>query len=87
MNYPKDWKEEKGYLVRTFEFEDFYEAIDFVNGIAPITKRLDHHPDIEIFSYKKVKVRTMDHESDAITEKDISLAQKIDNLYGVSIND
>ena len=81
MEYPKSWKEEDSKLTKNFEFENFVQAIDFVKNIAPLAEEMNHHPDILIFSYKKVKVMLVTHDQgNKITEKDIFLAQKIDQI-------
>jgi len=78
VEYPKGWKEEEGFLVKVFEFNNFVEAVDFVNKIVPIAEDMGHHPDVEIFSYKKVRVKLTTHdEGNKITEKDIKLAKEI----------
>jgi 4a-hydroxytetrahydrobiopterin dehydratase len=74
------WKEEKGQLVREFEFSDFMEVIDVVNQIADLTEMAQHHPDLLIHSYNKLKIMIYTHSEDRITEKDYQLAEKIDKL-------
>jgi len=69
-------KEEK--LTREFEFENFTEAVGFVNQILPLAEEVDHHPDILIYDYKKVKVMLFTHSEDKVTDKDYELAEKID---------
>ena len=79
--YPKDWRKEDNYLVREFVFENFIQAVDFVNKIVPLAEEQGHHPDIEIFSFKKVKVKLTTHdEGYEITQKDIALAEQINNI-------
>ncbi len=81
MGYSKGWKEQGGYLVKVFEFDNFIEAVDFVNKIVPIAEDMRHHPDLEIFSYKKVRVKLTTHdEGNKITDKDINLAKKIEKI-------
>jgi 4a-hydroxytetrahydrobiopterin dehydratase len=81
MEYPKGWKEEDSKLIKNFEFENFVESVNFVQNIVPLAEEMNHHPDILIFSYNKVKVMLTTHdEGNNITEKDISLAQKIDQI-------
>ena len=78
VEYPKGWKEEESFLVKVFEFDNFVEAVDFVNKIVPIAEDMRHHPDVEIFSYKRVRVKLTTHdEGNKITEKDINLAKEI----------
>ena len=64
-----DWKVENEMLVKEFEFENFVKAIDFVNRILPIAEEANHHPDVLIHSYKKVKVSLYTHSENKITGK------------------
>jgi len=80
--YPKLWDTENNILVRIFTFSNFSEAIRFVNAVADLAEQMNHHPDIEIFSYKNVKVKLTTHSAkNTITEKDISMAKEIDKQY------
>ena len=74
------WKTEDNKLVKEFEFNNFVEAVEFVDKIAPLAEGMSHHPDILIHSYKKVKVMLLTHSEKKITDKDYSLAKKIDML-------
>ncbi len=76
----KGWKEENNKLIKDFKFNNFLTAIDFVNKIATIAESLNHHPDILIYSYKNVRLTLTTHEKNKVTEKDIKLANKIENL-------
>jgi len=82
QEYPKGWEEQGGFLVKVFEFNSFVEAVDFVNEIMPIAEDMGHHPDLEIFSYKKVRVKltTHDDKRNKITEKDLGLAKDIEAI-------
>lgn len=75
-----DWKTENNKLEKEFVFGNFKDAVSFVNRIMPIAESADHHPDILIHSYKKVKVMLTTHSEGKITKKDYALAEKIDNL-------
>ncbi len=75
-----DWKTENNTLEKEFVFGNFKEAIHFVNQIMPLAEAADHHPDILIHSYKKVKVVLTTHSEGKVTEKDYALADKIDKL-------
>lgn len=81
MEYPSNWEENENKLVRVFEFENFVKAIEFVDSIVPLAEELGHHPDVEIFSYNKVRVSLTTHdEGNTITQKDVQLAKEIDEL-------
>lgn len=75
-----DWKNENNHLSKEFTFSNFTEAVNFVNKIVPIANKADHHPDIFIHSYKKVKVLLTTHEKGKVTDKDYSLANEINNI-------
>jgi len=75
-----DWKTTNNKLVQEFEFQNFVQAVDFVNKIVPLAEDADHHPDILIHSYKKVRVELMTHSEGRITKKDYDLADKIDRI-------
>lgn len=74
------WQAKDNSLIKEFEFASFGKAIDFVNKILPLTEEADHHPDIFIHDYKKVKIILSTHEENKVTQKDYSLAKKIDNI-------
>lgn len=81
MNLPKHWSIESNSLVRTHQFPNFIEAVAFVNTLVPLAESLKHHPDVEIFSYNKVKIKLTTHDKqNTISEKDVELAQKINLL-------
>ncbi len=75
-----DWKIENGQLTKEFEFNNFIEAVAFVNKILPLAEGMNHHPDLFIHSYKTVKINLFTHSEKQITKKDHTLAESIDKL-------
>lgn len=75
-----DWHEADGALERSYELESFVAAIAFVNRIAELAEREDHHPDIAI-SYRTVTLRWTTHSAGGITERDRELAARSDELF------
>ena len=73
------WELKDGYLTKIFSFDDFMDSVNFVNEIAPIAEKQQHHPDLTI-EYNKVTVRLRTHDQDSITEKDFELVNKIERL-------
>ena len=73
------WELKDGKIVKSFQFTSFMDAIEFVNEIARIAERLDHHPIITI-NWKTVKLSLKSFDVDAITKRDISLAEEIEKL-------
>jgi 4a-hydroxytetrahydrobiopterin dehydratase len=74
-----DWSLEGNTLTRTWTFENFVEAINFVNRLVEPAERLAHHPDLSI-SYNKVSVSLTTHDAGGITEKDFHLASVLSVL-------
>ncbi len=76
-----EWELEKKHIERTFEFDDFADAIDFVNAIAiaEVAEDEEHHPDIDI-RFNKVRLVLSTHSKGGLTELDFALAERIDTL-------
>ncbi len=79
--YPEGWNEVRGALQRGYRFKDFAEAMGFVNRLAAAAEEANHHPDIEI-SWNAVTVRWWTHVKQAITENDVEMARRTDELAG-----
>lgn len=73
-----DWSYENDSIYKQFQFKDFIEALSFVNAVGLESEKMDHHPDILMFSWNKVKITISTHSAGGVTEKDFSLAQKIE---------
>lgn len=73
------WEQEGKTIERTLEFEDFSQAMDFVNGVAELAEDAGHHPDIDI-RYNKVRLILSTHSKGGLTDNDFDLAEKIDTL-------
>src|SRR4029077_17163130 len=74
-----EWEFEKTHIERAFEFDDFADAIDFVNAVSEVAEEEEHHPDIDI-RYNKVKLVLSTHSKGGLTELDFGLAERIDTL-------
>jgi 4a-hydroxytetrahydrobiopterin dehydratase len=77
--YPEGWNEVRGALQRGYRFKEFREAVAFVNRLAKEAEAANHHPDIAI-SWNAVTVRWWTHVKRAITERDIEMAKRTDEL-------
>jgi 4a-hydroxytetrahydrobiopterin dehydratase len=66
-------------IQRQFVFPNFMAAIQFVNKIAELAEKNNHHPDITI-NYKKVTLSLTTHEFSGLTERDFNAAQQIDQM-------
>lgn len=74
-----DWSNVGDELQRTFQFEDFAQAMTFVKGVAEAAESAQHHPDI-LIRYNKVTLTVSTHDAGGITELDFDLAAKADTL-------
>jgi 4a-hydroxytetrahydrobiopterin dehydratase len=74
------WREEGGELVRDFEFRNFADAMSFVNRVAEEAEEMNHHPDILIHGWNKVRLTLSTHSEGRVTENDHALAGRIDGL-------
>ena len=76
----KAWELKDGKVVKSFQFSSFMDAIEFVNKVAKVAERLDHHPIITI-KWKTVRFSLKSFDTDAITDRDFNLAKKIEGLF------
>jgi 4a-hydroxytetrahydrobiopterin dehydratase len=74
-----DWRLDGNTIARTFQFENFSGAVDFVNKVAGESESMDHHPDIDI-RWNKVKLTLATHSAGGLTDVDFTLARRIDRL-------
>jgi len=73
------WEQVGSTIVKTFTFKNYYETMAFVNSVAWISHREDHHPDMEV-GYKTCKVRYTTHAIKGLSENDFICAAKVDEL-------
>ncbi len=71
--------EEGKAIARTFEFRNYHETMAFVNAVAWIAHREDHHPDLEVH-YGRCRVRWSTHAIGGLSENDFICAAKVDAL-------
>jgi 4a-hydroxytetrahydrobiopterin dehydratase len=76
-----DWACTEGTLERRFEFRDFHETMAFVNAVAWIAHRHDHHPDMTV-GFRHCQLRYTTHSAGGLTLKDFICAACIDALLG-----
>ncbi|HSL90369.1 MAG TPA: 4a-hydroxytetrahydrobiopterin dehydratase [Ignavibacteriaceae bacterium] len=81
LNDLDGWNYSDNQIQKEFEFKDFVEASSFVQSVAFEAEKMDHHPDILIHSWNKVKVSISTHSEGGVTEKDFNLAKKIEARF------
>lgn len=74
------WNYNDDHIGKEFQLEDFKGALDFVNNVGREAESMDHHPDILIHSWNKVRISVATHSAGGVTEKDIELAGKIEKI-------
>lgn len=77
------WERVGHALRKTFSFPTFPEAIEFVNDVALIAERANHHPDMDI-RWTSVSVTTTTHSAKALTQRDLALVQEIERAVALS---
>jgi 4a-hydroxytetrahydrobiopterin dehydratase len=75
-----DWKREGNEIVRDWTFADFSEAIAFVNRVAQAAEEANHHPDILVHGWNKVRLSLTNHAAGGLTDADFEMAGKFDQL-------
>ncbi len=73
------WEHRDGAIGKTFAFGNYAETIAFVNAVAGIAQREDHHPDMSV-GYDKCRIAYSTHSVGGISENDFICAAKIEAL-------
>lgn len=71
--------DDAGEISRTYKFGNYYETLAFVNALAWVAHREDHHPDLEV-GYNRCRVRFSTHSVNGLSENDFICAAKINAL-------
>jgi len=76
-----EWRRhERDSIVRECKLADFAGAIAFVNRVAELAERADHHPDILVHGWNRVRLTLSTHSEGGLTDADFELAARIDRL-------
>jgi 4a-hydroxytetrahydrobiopterin dehydratase len=73
-----DWRREGNAIVREWRFADFAAAIAFVERVAEVAEEANHHPDILVHGWNKVRLTLSTHSQGGITAADLALAERLD---------
>ena len=66
---------------KEFSLKDFKSALPFVNKIGAEAEKIDHHPDIFLHSWNKVKITISTESAGGVTQDDFNLAKKIEAIH------
>ena len=75
----KGWTHTGSAITKTFTFESFPAGIEWVDRVALIAGRIDHHPDLDI-RYTKITATLSTHSAGGLTKLDFDLAKEMDAL-------
>lgn len=75
-----EWAREGDEIVREWKFDDFAGAMAFVNRVAEAAEEANHHPDILLHGWNKVRLSLMNHSAGGLTDADFELAARLDRL-------
>ena len=78
-NTPK-WQIKDNVIYREFVMKDFLAAVSLVNKVARVAEEENHHPDIHLTGYRKLRIELSTHAVKGLTENDFILAAKINEL-------
>ncbi|HEY2653358.1 MAG TPA: 4a-hydroxytetrahydrobiopterin dehydratase [Solirubrobacteraceae bacterium] len=76
-----EWRRENDEIVREWKLEDFAEAMAFVNRVAETAEQANHHPDILVYGWNKVRLSLTNHSAGGLTDADFQMADRIDKLW------
>jgi 4a-hydroxytetrahydrobiopterin dehydratase len=75
-----EWSRDGSTIVRDYTFDDFAAAMAFANRVADVAEGLNHHPDILVHGWNKVRLTSSTHSQGGLTDNDFELAKRIDAL-------
>jgi 4a-hydroxytetrahydrobiopterin dehydratase len=75
-----NWESNGKEINREIVASNFAAAVGIVNSVAIIAETLDHHPDILLYGWNKVRITSSTHDKGGLTELDFTLANKIEEL-------
>lgn len=78
LNNITGWTFKDNSINKEFQLKDFREALNLVNKIGEEAEKIDHHPEMLLHSWNKVKVTISTHSAGGVTENDFKLAKAID---------
>lgn len=74
------WQRDGDQIVRDWKFKDFAQAMAFVNRVADAAEEANHHPDILVHGWNKVRLSLTNHAAGGLTEPDFEMAKRFDEL-------
>jgi len=82
MQQLEGWQQYDHLISKAYHFKDYYQTIAFVNAIAWMSHREDHHPELTV-TYNSCHVEYSTHAVHGLSENDFICAAKVDNLFKI----
>ena len=76
------WEHESDRITKTYVFQNYYQTMAFVNAVAWLSHREDHHPDLKV-GYRQCRVEYKTHAIGGLSENDFICAAKVDALFAL----
>jgi 4a-hydroxytetrahydrobiopterin dehydratase len=74
------WERDGDAIVREREFDDFAAAMRYVNQVADAAEAANHHPDILVHGWNKVRLTLTTHDQGGVTQSDVDMARTLDTV-------
>lgn len=75
----KGWRHEGNFITKVFEFDRFMDGIDFVEGVAAVAEKEEHHPDINL-RYTTITLALQTYSEGGVTQWDLDLAEAVERM-------
>ena len=73
------WKQKGKFITKTYEFNEFMDGIEFIDRVAAVAEKEEHHPDIHV-RYTAISLLVQTHSEGGVTEWDTELANAIEKM-------
>ena len=77
---PDGWDRDGEEIVRTYDFDSYLDGIGFASGAGGVAEEAWHHPEMTI-TWGEVEIRLTTHDAGGLTEKDMNLAERFNEIY------
>ncbi|MEI6849567.1 MAG: 4a-hydroxytetrahydrobiopterin dehydratase [archaeon] len=82
MSKLDNWVLDGEFITKEIEFSEFKKAMDFVNEVAKVAEKNNHHPEI-IINFNVVRLSLTTHSAKSLTDLDFKVAEEIDKIYEI----
>lgn len=75
------WEFSSSSINKTYQLSNFKQAMKFINLVGDAAEEMNHHPDILLFEWNKVRFTLSTHSIGGLTQLDFDLSKKIENIF------